>query len=102
MHGQTQAKLWISSVFCVFFVLWGTKIDENGVPGPVRNRVGLQTPKKTKKIESVKRFRRAFWGHFGTFGEAFFYCFWGDVPLSLLGAFWAPKVPERVPNGSQK
>ena len=100
MHRPTQVELWISSVFCVLFVSWGTKNDENGVPGPVRDRVGIQTPTKTKKIKSGKRFRRAFWGHFGTFGEAFFYCFCWDVPFSLLGAIWVPKGAERVPKGS--
>jgi len=29
MRGQTQGERWISSVLCVFFVIWGTEIDEN-------------------------------------------------------------------------
>ena len=37
-------------MFCVLFVFWGTRIDENGVPGPIRDQVGIQTPKKTQKV----------------------------------------------------
>jgi len=98
MHGQTQVELWISSVFCVLFVFWGTEIDENGVPGPVRNRVGIQTPQKTKKIESGKRCGRAFWGHFGTFGEAVFYVFLG----TSLFRSWAPFGRPKWQKGCQK
>ena len=72
MHGQTQVELWISSVFCVLFVLRGTKIDDNGVPGRIREQVGLQTLKKTKSMNLDFRFGRVFWRHFGIFREVIF------------------------------
>ena len=37
-------------LFSVLFVFWATKIDENGVPGLIRDQGGIQTPKKREKI----------------------------------------------------
>jgi len=47
---QAHVELWISSVFCVLFGIWGTEIDENVVPGPMRDQVSMQTPKNADKF----------------------------------------------------
>ena len=36
--------------FLYVFSDLGTKIDENVVPGPIRDQVGIQTPKKSQKV----------------------------------------------------
>ena len=88
MHGQTQVEVWISSVFCVLFVVWGTKIDGNGVPGPVRDQVGTRAPKKTPKwsgfgldLTPVGALFRVVGVHFG---GSFSVCFW-NISFSPLG-----------------
>jgi len=109
MHAQTHAEHWVSSVFCVRFCDLGTKIDENMVPGPIRDQVSVQTPQKIEK--SVKKgldFERGqspLGGILETFRDFFagrFLMSFCEVPFSLLGAIWAPKVPKMVPKGRQK
>ena len=109
MHGQTHVELWISSVFCELFVSWGTKIDENVVPEPIRDQGQHRDPKKVVKSakkgldfmpsESVPGGILETFRHF--FAGRFLMSF-GDVPFSLVSSIWAPKVPERMPKGSPK
>ena len=75
------------------------KIDENGVPGPIRDEVGARTP---KKHETVKRLSLDIWIISGTFRHLlrrrFFMFFW-YAPLSppgpLLGALSPGKGAKR-------
>jgi len=72
MLEETHVELWISrvlSVFCVSFLWFGApKFDENGVPGPIRDQVSIETPKKSRKV------RKRVWILIG--GETFGGTFW--------------------------
>ena len=91
--------------FPVFFVFWGAKIDENGAPGPIRDQVGIQTPKKTQKVSGFDVDLSSLGALFSTFGLplgwSFSVCF-GNVFFRLSGGILPPKVPERVAKGKQK
>ena len=72
----------------MFFQVWGTKIDGNGVPGPGRDQVGTQTPKNTEKwsgfgldLTPVGALFRVVGVHFG---DSFSVCFW-NLSFSPLG-----------------
>ena len=52
--------------------VFGLPNDENGVPGPIREDVGIEPPKNAQIIKSVRHFWRAFWRLVGTFREVVF------------------------------
>ena len=85
------------------------KIDENGVPGLIRDQGGIQTPKKREKVmkkgldfDQGTSVLGCILETFRDFFVAVFLLFCGDVPFSLLGAIWAPKAPKRVAKWSPK
>jgi len=85
-------------------VFWGTQIDENGALGPIRDQVGIQAPKKTKKVSGFGLDLRPFWLHFRTFPLVFgsyFFAFFLKAAFSFSGCFWPPKVSKRLPKWSQ-
>jgi len=87
----------------------GIKIDENVVPGPIRDQVSIQTPqnveKSAKKGLDFMQPESVLGGILKTFRHFFaglFLMFYGDVPFSVRGSIWAPKASERVAKGSPK
>ena len=84
--------------FHVFFVIW----DICGVPGPIRDEVGIQTQKNTENAILVNPVWRVFWRQFATFSEVVFVCFFRRCLFRLRGDLWAPKATERVPKWSPK
>jgi len=99
----------MSSVFCVLFVLWGTEIDENVTPGPIRDQVSTQTQQNLEKVvkkgldfDQGTSVLESFLETFSDFLGGLFLMFFSDVPFSLPGAIWAPKAPKRVSKGSPK
>jgi len=109
MRGQTQVELWVSSVLRVFFVSWGTEIDENGVPGPVRDQVPQKSRKKCEKGFGFHAARIRSGGHLGDFPRLFCRSFF-DVflrrpffaPGRHLGAQSARKGTEMEPEMMKK
>ena len=47
--GKWHVGVWISIYFCEFLMFVGSEIDENGVPGLIRDKVGIPhtDPKQT-------------------------------------------------------
>ena len=72
----------------MIFVFWGTQIDENGVPGPIRDQVGIQTPKKTQKAFGFGLDLTPLGALFRIFGVHFRWSFsvcFGNISFSPLG-----------------
>ena len=86
-----------SGFACVFVIL-----DVFGVPGPIRDEVGIQTPKNTENVISGNPVWRVFWRQFATFSEVVFVCVFRRCLFRLQGDLWAPKATERVPKWSPK
>ena len=69
--------------------------------GAVWGEDGSREAKKVPGPKKITPFWSSFWRLLATFFAAFFQCVFGRSLFRLLGDFWMPKGPERLPKWSQ-